>query len=135
MRIIKAIAEAANPTGVNKAMAEKTIEDPNKGEGDNKTITGANTKAIADNLTPPMEAITIIIITVIIKADVVVAVVVIIIEVAAVDKAIIETITITNTINITHMMMVHRWSNMAHHVHFVVTLTTFLSTVLKESMT
>ena len=54
-------------------------EDPNRGGGDNKTITGANTKATTDNLTPPMEAITIIIITVIIKAEVVMAMVVIII--------------------------------------------------------
>ena len=135
MRIIEAIAEATNPTGVNKTIAEKTIEDPNKGEGDNKTITGANTKATVDNLTSPTEDITIIIITVIIEAEVVVAVVVIITEVTAVDEAIIEAITVTNTINIMHMMMVHRWSNMAHHAHFAVVLTTLLSTVLKESMT
>ena len=82
-----------------------------------------------------MEAITIIIIMVIIKAEMVVAMVVIITEGVAMDKAIIEAITITNTINITHMMMAHRWSNMVHHVHFVVALTTLLSTVLKESMT
>ena len=56
---------------------------------------------------------------VIIKAEVVVAIVV----------------TITNIINITHMMMAHRWNNMAHHAHFVVALITLLSTVLKESMT
>ena len=135
MRIIEAIAEAANPTGVNKVVAENPIEDPNKGEGDNKTITGANTKATVDNLSPPVEAMTIIIITVIIEAEVVMAVVVIITVVVAADEAIIEAITITNIINITHMMMAHRWSNMAHHVHFAVALITLLSTVLKESMT
>ena len=116
-------------------MAENLIEDSNRGEGDNKTITGANTKATVDNLTPPMEAITIIIIMVIIKAELDVAVVVIITEVATTDEAIIEAITITNTINITHMMMAHRWSNMAYHAHFVVVLITLPNIVLKESMT
>ena len=82
-----------------------------------------------------MEAITIIITTVIIEAEVDVAVVVIITEATAMDEAIIEAITITNTTNTTHTMMVHMWNNMAHHVHFVVALTTLLSTVLKESMT
>ena len=82
-----------------------------------------------------MEAITIIITTVIIEAEVDMAMVVIITEVVVMDEAIIQAITITNTTNITHMMMAHRWSNMAHHVHFVVALTTFLSIVLKESMT
>ena len=134
MRIIEAIAEAANPTGVNKVVAENLIEAPNKGEGDNKTIIGASVKATTDNLTPPMEAITIPIITVIIEAEVDMAVVVIITEVTAMDEAIIEVITITNTTNITHMPMVHRWNNMAHHVHFVVVLSTPLSIVSKESM-
>ena len=118
MRIIEAITEAANPTGVNKAAAENLIEVPNKGEGASKTIIGVNTKATVDISTPPMEAITIIIITVIIKAEVDMAVMVIITEVMAMAEAIIEAITITNTTNITHMMMVHRWSNMACHVHF-----------------
>ena len=119
MRFIEVVTEATDPTGVNK-VAGNLIEDPNRGEGDNKIITGANTKATVDNLTPPMEAITTTIITVIIKAEVNVAMVVIITEVMATDKAIIEAITITNTTNITHMMMAHRWSNMAHHVHFAV---------------
>ena len=69
--------------------AENLIEVPNKGEGDSKTITGANTKATADNLIIPAEAITIIIITEIIKAQVDVAVVVIITEVMATIEAII----------------------------------------------
>ena len=149
MRIIKVITEAANHTGVNK-VAENPIEDPNRGEGDNKTITGTNTKATTDNLTPPTEAITIIIITAIIEAGVVIAMVVIITEgmdkaiieaititniintthmMMAIIEAIIEAITITNIINTTHMMMAHRWNNMAHHVHFTVALTTLLSTV------
>ena len=61
--------------------------------------------------------------------------VVIITEVMAADKAVIEAITITNTTNITHMMIVHRLSNMAHHAHFAVALITLPNTVLKESMT
>ena len=134
MRIIEVITEAINPTGVNK-VAENPIEDPNRGEGDNKTITGVNTKATVDNLTPPVEAITIIITAVIIEAEVDVAMVVITTEVMATDKAIIEAITITNTTNITHKMMAHRWNNTAYHVHFVVALTTLLSIVLKWSMT
>ena len=89
-------------------MAENPIEDPNKGKGDNKIITEANTKATVDNLTHPTEVITIIITTVIFEVEVVVVVLVIISEVAATDEAVIEAITITNTINITHMMMVHR---------------------------
>ena len=65
MRITEVIAEAADHIGVNK-VAEDPLEDPNKGEGDNKTIIGANTKITADNLTPPTEAITLTIIMVII---------------------------------------------------------------------
>ena len=52
MRIIEVITDAANHTGDNK-VAENPMEDPNRGEGDNKTITGANTKVTMDNLTPP----------------------------------------------------------------------------------
>ena len=133
-RNIEVITEAANPTGVNKAVAENLIEVLNKGERDSKTIIGANTKATMDNSTPPVEAITITIITVIIEAEVDMAMVVIITEVAAMGEAIIKAITITNTTNTTHMMMVHRWNNMAHHAHFVVILITLLSIVLKESM-
>ena len=134
MRITEVIVEAADHIGVNK-VAEDPLEDPNKGEGNNKIIIGANTKITVDNLTPPVEAITITIIMVIIEAEVNVAMVVIITEVTAMDDAVIEAITITNTTNITHMMIVHRLSNMVHHVHFVVALITLPNTVLKESMT
>ena len=120
MRITEVIAKATDHTGVNK-VAKGLLEDPNKGEGDNKTIIGANTIVTTDNLTPPVEAITITIITVIIEAEVDVAVVVIITEVATTDEVVIEAITITNTTSITHLMMVHRLSNMAHHAHFAVT--------------
>ena len=58
--------------------------------------------------TLPMEAITITIIIAIIEVEVDVAVVAIITEVMVMDKAVIKAITIINTINITHMMMVHR---------------------------
>ena len=134
MRITEVIAEATDHIGVNK-VAEDPLEDPNKGEGDNKTIIGANTKITMDNLTPPADAITITNIMVIIKAEVDVAMVVIITEVVATEEAVIKAIRITNTTNITHMMMVHRLSNMAHHAHFVVALITLPNTVLKESMT
>ena len=132
MRITEVIAETTDHIGVNK-VATGLLEDPNKGEGDNKTIIGANTRLTTDNLTPPSEAITITIITVIIKAEVDVAMVVIITEVTATDKAVIKAITIT--ISITHMMVVHKLSNMAHHAHFAVVLITLPNTVLKESMT
>ena len=55
MRIIEVIIEATDPIGVNTVIGNH-IEGPNTGEGDNKTITGANTMATVDNLTPPMEA-------------------------------------------------------------------------------
>ena len=134
MRITEVIAEAAAHIEVNKA-AEDPLEDPNKGEGHNKTITGANTKITVDNSTHPTGAITITIITVVIKAEVDMAMVVILTEVAPTDEVVVEAITITNTTNITHMMVVHRLSNMAHHAHFVVALITLPNTVLKESMT
>ena len=127
MRITEVIAEAADNIGVNK-VAEDPLEDPNKGEEDNKTIIGANTKITVDNFT-------ITIIMVIIEAEVDVAMVVTIREVMAMNEAVIEAITITNTTNITHMMIVHRLSNMAHHVHFVLALIILPNTVLKESMT
>ena len=118
---MEVIIEATDPIGVNTAVGNH-IEDPNIEEGDNKTITGANTKATVNNLIPPMEAI-IIISMAIIEAEVVVVVA--------------ETISviITNTINITHMMMDHRLNNMAHHVHFAVVLIILLNIVLKENMT
>ena len=134
MRITEVIAEAAHHIGVNK-VGKGLLEDPSKGEGDNKTIIGANTRVTTDNLTPPMEAFTITIITVIIKAEMDMGVVIIITEVMAMGEAVIEAITITVTTSITHMMMVHRLSNMAHHAHFVVVLITLPNTVLKESMT
>ena len=83
-------------------------------EGDNKTVTGANTKATMDNLIPPVEAI-IIITAAIIKAEVVMAVAERISDPAVMGEVIIEAIIICNTINITHMMMDHKLNNMAHH--------------------
>ena len=46
-------------------MVGNHIEDPSTGEGDNKTITGANTKATVENLIPPTEAIIIMTIAII----------------------------------------------------------------------
>ena len=74
MRIIEVTIEAADPTGANIAL-ESHIKGLSKGEGDNKIITKANTKATADNLIPLVVAI-IIIIMAIIEAEVAVAVVV-----------------------------------------------------------
>ena len=125
MRIIEVIIEDADPIGVNTVVGNH-IEDPNIGEGDNKTITGANTKATTDNSTPPMEAI-IIITMAIIKVEVVMAMVESISDPTVLAEAIIEAIIITNIINITHMMMDHRLNNMAHHAHFAVVLIILLN--------
>ena len=54
MRIIEVIIEATDPIGVNTVVGNHK-EDPNTGEGNNKTIIGANTKATADNLIPPQK--------------------------------------------------------------------------------
>ena len=118
MRIIEVIIEAADPIGVNTVVGNHT-EDPHIGEGDNKTITRANTKATADNLIPPMKAI-IIITMAIIEAEVVMAMAETILDPTIMGEAIIQAIIITNTINITHMMMDHSLNNMTHHVNFVV---------------
>ena len=64
IRIIEATIEAIDPTGANIAV-ESHIEGLSKGEGDNKIITEANTKATMDNLIPPKVAIIIIIVEII----------------------------------------------------------------------
>ena len=125
MRTIEVIIEAVDPIGVNIAVGNH-IKDPNKGEGDNKTIIEANTKATVDNLIPPSEAI-IIITMAIIVAEVVVAMTETISDPTVMGEAIIEAIIITNTINITHMMMDHRLNNMADHVYFAVVLIILLN--------
>ena len=133
MRIIEVIIEAADPIGINTVVGNH-VKDPNTGEGDNKTITGANTKATVDNLIPPTEAI-IIIAMAIIEAEVVMAMAETISDRAVIGEAIIEAIIITNTIHITHMMMDHRLNNMAHHTHFAVVLIIPLNIASKENMT
>ena len=133
MRTIEVIIEAIDPNGVNIPVGNHT-EDPNKGEGDNKTNIEANIKATVDNFIPPMQAI-IIIIMVIIEAEVVVAMKETISDPVVVGEAIIEAIIITNTINITHIMMDHRLNNMAHHAHFVAVLIILLNIALKENIT
>ena len=72
---------------------------------------------------------------VIIEAEVAVATVETISDLMVMEEAIIEAIIITNTINITCMMMVHRLNNMAHHVHFVVVLIILLNIALKGNRT
>ena len=129
---MEVIIEAVDPIGVN-TMVGNHIEDPNTGEGNNKTITGANTKATTDNLIPPTEAI-IIITMAIIEAEVVVAMVGTISDPVVTGEAIIKTIIVTNTINITHMMMDHRLNNMAHHAHFAVVLIILINIALEEKM-
>ena len=84
-----------------------------------------------DNLIPPTEAI-ITITMAIIKAEVVMAMVETISDPVVMGEAIVEAIIITNTNNITHMMMDHRLNNMAHHVHFVVVLIILLNIALKR---
>ena len=133
MRILEVIIETADPTGVNTVVGNH-IEDPNTGEGDNKTTTGANTKATTDNLIPHVEVMIIITIA-IINAEVVVAMVKTISDFGIMREAIIEAIIITNTINITHMMKDQRSNNVAHHAHFVVVLIILLNIVLKENVT
>ena len=133
MRIIEVIIEAVDPIGVNTAVGNHK-EDPNTGKGDNKTITGANTKATVDNLIPPMEAI-IIITMAIIETEVVMSMAETISDTMVMVEAIIEAAIITNTINITHMLKNHRLNNMAHHVHFAVVLIILLNIALKENMT
>ena len=105
MRIIEVTTEATDPVGANTVL-ENHIEVLSRGEGDNKIIIEANTKVTADNLIPPAEAI-IITIMAIIKAEVAVAVVETITDLMVMEEAIIKAIIITNTINITHMMMDH----------------------------
>ena len=74
MRIIEVTAEAVYPTGAN-IMVEGHIEGLNKGEGDNKIIIEANSKATVDSLILLVLAVTIITVA-IIKAEVAMAVVV-----------------------------------------------------------
>ena len=81
-----------------------------------------------------MEAI-IIIIMAIIEAEVVGAMVETISDLTVTEEAIIKAIIITNTINITHMMMDHRLNNMAHHAHFAVVLIILLNIALKGNTT
>ena len=133
MRITEVTTEAIDPIGAN-TMIGNHMEVPSKGEGDNKIIIEANTKVTTDNLILYMEAI-IIIIMAIIKAEVVVAMVKTITDLMVMEGAIIEAIIITNTINITRMMMDHSLNNMAHHVHFAVVLIILLNIASKGNMT
>ena len=71
----------------------------------------------------------------IIEAEVVMAMVETISDLVVMGEVIIEAIIITNTINITHMMMDYRLNNMAHHALFVVVLIISLNIALKENMT
>ena len=133
MRIIEVTIEATDPTGTN-IVVENHIEVLNKGEGDNKIIIEANTKATVDNLIPPVVAM-IIIIMAIIKAEVAMAMVVTIIDHAVTEEAITEAITIINTINIICMMIDLSSNNMVHYVLFSEVSIILLNIVLRENMT
>ena len=71
----------------------------------------------------------------IIEVEVAMAMVETIIDHAVMEEAITEAITITNTINITHMMMDPSSNNMVHHAHFVVVSIILLNIALRENMT
>ena len=133
MRIIEVTIEAIDPTGANIAV-ESHIEGLSKGEGDNKIITEANTKATVNNLIPFKVAI-IIIIMVIIEVEVALAMVVTIIDHVVTEETITEAITTINTINITHMMMDPSSNNMVHHVLFVEVSIILPNIVLRKNMT
>ena len=133
MKITEVTIEVIDPVGANTVVGNH-IEVPSLGEGDNKIIIEANTKVTMDNLIPPVEAI-IVTIMAIIKAGVVMAMVETISDLTVTEEVIIEAIIITNTINITCMMMEHRLNNMAHHAHFVVVLIILLNIVSKGNMT
>ena len=130
MRITEVTAEAVDPTGANTAV-ESHIKVLSKGKGDNKVIIEANTKATMDNLIPPTAAI-IIIIMAIIEVEVAVAVVKTIIDRVVVEEAITKAIPITNTINITPMMMDPSLNNMVHHAHFAMVSIILLNIVLRD---
>ena len=133
MRIIEVTIEAVDPTGAN-IVVESHMEGLSKGEGDNKIIIEVNTKAMVDNLIPPVVAI-IIIAMVIIEAEVAVAIVVTIIDQVVMEEAFTGAITIINTINITCMIMDPSSNNMVHHVLFAEVSITLLNIVLRENMT
>ena len=133
MRIIEVTIEAVDPTGTNIAV-ENHIKVLSKGEGDNKIIIEANTKATLDNLIPPMAAI-IIIIMAIIEVEVAVAMAETIIDHKVMEEATTEATTIINTINIRRMMMDPSLNNMVHHGHFAVVSIILLNIVLRENMT
>ena len=133
MRIMGVIIEAVDPTGAN-IVVESHIEGLSKGEGDNKIIIEANTKATMDNLTSFMVAITISTVA-IIEVEVTMAMVVTFIDHMVTEEAITEAITIINTINITRMMMDHSLNNMVHHALFAEVSIILLNIALRENMT
>ena len=127
MRIIEVTVEAVDPIGVN-IMVKGCIEGLNKGEGDNKIIIEANSRATMDSSILLVVAITIITMA-IIEVEVAMAIVVTFIDHMVMAEAITEAITIINTINITRMMMELSLNNMVPHVLFVEVLIILLNIV------
>ena len=91
------------------------------------------TKATMVYTTTHVEAINRVIIMVNLEVEAMVMVEVITMDTAMADL-IIEAITTNNTISIMVMMMTTSLINMAHHVHYVVTIITPQNTVLRENM-
>ena len=129
MRIIEVMIEAVDHIGASITVGH--VEDPSKGEGDNKIIIEANFKATAGSLILLVVAITIMTMA-ITKAEVAVAVVVTFIDQVVMEEVITEAITI---INITPMMMELSLNNKVHHVLFVEVSIILLNIVLRENMT
>ena len=133
MKIIEVTVGAVDPTGAN-IMVEGHIKGLSKGEGGNKIIIEANSKATVDSLILLVVAITIITLA-IIEVELAMAMVVTFIDHVFAEEAITEAITIINTINITHMMMDPSLNNMVHHVLFVEVSIILLNIVLRGNMT
>ena len=127
--IIAAIAEAADHTEV-KVMVEDHNEEITQEVEANKGVTKANFRAIEPNTITPMVDI-IITPVVIIGEEEVTAAAIHNTKVVAMAEVLIEVITVAIT-NITLMMIVIRWNNMGHHVHFAVVLITLQNIALRE---
>ena len=132
MQTIEEIMEAIDPIGANITVGSY-IEGPNKGEGDNKIIIEANSKAAMGSFILLVVALTIITMA-IIEVEVAVAMVAIFIDHMDMGEAITEAITIIVIINITCMMMEPSLNNTVHHALFVEVSIILLNTVLREKM-
>ena len=98
-------------------------------------VNAAPTNVILVNITTHVEAIIKVTVTASLQAEAMVVLEVITMAVAAAGP-IIKATTITNTISImVTMMTTTSLSNMAHHAHYAVVITTPLNIALRENMT